>query len=149
MTRLAKIQYITIHYNTIHYNTLQNITLHYITIRSYSVMKPENNSHNRCKPHPNRQFRLCRHDPPSVCIDFSLEETTQHKETCSGGRDIRIRDSLYLTYHTTPLEKSEATLSVLSIPAIIVRKYVFNLNEQNTANSFYPPLSLFWRSMFI
>ena len=29
-----------------------------------------------------------------------------------------------------PLEKSEATLSMLSIPAIIVRKYVSNLHKQ-------------------
>ena len=47
------------------------------------------------------------------------------------------------------LEKSEATLSVLSIPAKIVRKYASNLDEQKNANSSYPPLSLFWRSMFI
>ena len=46
------------------------------------------------------------------------------------------------------LEKSEATLSVFSIPAIIVRKYTSKLDERKTVNSSHPPPSLFWRSMF-
>ena len=57
-------------------------------------------------------------------------------------------DGGWMPLPTHPLEKSEATLSIFSIPAIIVRKYASNLDERKTANSSHPPPSLFWRSMF-
>ena len=48
------------------------------------------------------------------------------------------------------LEKKERKKETLEkSEAIIVRKYASYLDKQKTTNSSYPPLSLFWRSMFI
>jgi len=46
------------------------------------------------------------------------------------------------------LERSEATLSVFSIPATIVRKYASNLDKQKTVNRSHPPPTFFWQSIF-
>ena len=61
---------------------------------------------------------------------------------------FNVKIYFHYRFFMITLKKSEATLSVFSIPGIIVRKYASNLDEQKSANPSHPPLSLFWQSIF-